>query len=561
MDEKKRLQFLLLYERLTSALNQPGDADRAEVVAVLSELCELLRVCKGVTEFYKSPSDEKMGRGEVLCDVDYDGPCKIIWQKRVVTKSMAVVKGTIYSTLDEPEHTKEEIDCIDKVERALLCIIAMNRLINAIEELGFNDEVGYPNLKSFYRRIERFYSDGILSKYTTIMFNLRHFGLINEDVGREAGDVVMRNYVRMIEAMIGGDGLVCRMGGDNFVAIFRDEFLESVLEIMRGIPVAYDKESQRRVLVSSSTGVFPIPDNYVYTDSGSVMDKLIPASKAARLLENDFIIFYDEKITKSFDRAKRIQMQFPSALRNREFKVFYQPKVDVNTGRIVGGEALCRWFRNGKIIPPMDFIPILETTTEICKLDFYVLDMVCRDIMRWLAEGREVVRISVNLSRKHLLDVDLFDHILEVIDRNKTPHKYIEIELTETTTDVEFRDLKRVVNGLQNEGISTSVDDFGMGYSSLNLIREIPWNVLKIDKCFLPVDVDNTESVTSMMFKHVVSMAKDIGLECITEGVETKEQVELLKSNDCFIAQGFFFDKPLPVEEFEKKLGTVYEIE
>ena len=560
MDEKKRLQFLLLYERLTSLLNQPGNPNRDDVVAALTEICDLLRVCKGVTEFYISPSAEKQGRGEILCDVDYDGPCRVVWHSRIVTKSMAIVIGTAYTAMDEPEHTPEELECIDKVERALLCNIAMRRLVGAIEQLGFNDEAGYPNLRSFYRRLEEFNSGGILDRYTTVLINLRHFGLINEDVGREAGDVVMRNYVRMIEAVIGGDGIVCRMGGDNFVSVFRNDFLDSVLEIMRGIPVAYDRDSQRRVMVSASTGVFPIPEDFVYSNPGSVMDKLVPANKAARELENDYIVFFNEKISKSVDRVKRIQMQFPSALRNREFKVFYQPKVDVNTGRIVGGEALCRWFRNGKIIPPMDFIPILETTTEICKLDFYVLDIVCRDIMRWLAEGREVVRISVNLSRKHLLDVDLFDHILEVIDRNKTPHEYIEIELTETTTDVEFRDLKRVVKGLQNEGISTSVDDFGMGYSSLNLIREIPWNVLKIDKCFLPVDVDNTESVTSMMFKHVVSMAKDIGLECITEGVETREQVELLKSNDCFIAQGFYFDKPLPVEEFEKKLGTVYAI-
>ncbi|MBR5116851.1 MAG: EAL domain-containing protein, partial [Lachnospiraceae bacterium] len=129
---------------------------------------------------------------------------------------------------------------------------------------------------------------------------------------------------------------------------------------------------------------------------------------------------------------------------------------------------------------------------------------------------------------------------------------------TETTTDVGFRDLKRIVSGLQQEWICTSVDDFGMGYSSLNLIREVPWNVLKIDRCFLPSDEDEENSPTSLMYKHVVAMARDLGLECVTEGVETAKQVEILKKNHCQVAQGFFYDRPLPVEEFEKRLERPY---
>ncbi|MBR1724624.1 MAG: EAL domain-containing protein, partial [Ruminococcus sp.] len=250
----------------------------------------------------------------------------------------------------------------------------------------------------------------------------------------------------------------------------------------------------------------------------------------------------------------QLQRIFPEALEKEEFKVFYQPKIDINTGELIGAEALCRWFRDGKIVPPLDFIPILEQGHDICKLDFYMLDHVCRDIRRWLDEGRQVVRVSVNLSRKHMVDYDLLEHIMEVIDKNKVPHKYIEIELTETTTDVEFRDLKRVVNGLQRAGVSTSVDDFGMGYSSLNLIKEIPWNVLKVDKSFLPVDEDNENSTRSIMFKYVIAMAKEMGLECIAEGVETQDQVDVLRDNHCDLAQGFFFDKPLPVGEFEDRM-------
>ena len=165
-----------------------------------------------------------------------------------------------------------------------------------------------------------------------------------------------------------------------------------------------------------------------------------------------------------------------------------------------------------------------------------------------------MVRVSVNFSRRHLADVDLLEHILETIDKYKVPHEFIEIELTETTTDVEFNDLKRIVRGLQENGIMTAVDDFGIGYSSLNLIRDIPWNVLKIDKSFLPVPGDLLADEKKLMFKYVVAMAQSIGLECIVEGVETEEQLSILKDNACEFAQGYYFDKPLPVDEFERKL-------
>ena len=153
-----------------------------------------------------------------------------------------------------------------------------------------------------------------------------------------------------------------------------------------------------------------------------------------------------------------------------------------------------------------------------------------------------------------MIDEELLDHIIEIVDRNNVPHQYVEIELTETTTDVEFRDLKRVVSGLQMAGIYTSVDDFGIGYSSLNLIKEVPWNVMKVDRSFLPVEEDDEKSTRSIMFKYVVAMAKELGLECIAEGVETDSQVHVLKENNCDLAQGFYFDKPLPVDDFEDRL-------
>ena len=197
---------------------------------------------------------------------------------------------------------------------------------------------------------------------------------------------------------------------------------------------------------------------------------------------------------------------------------------------------------------------------DICQLDFYMLDHVCRDINRWISEGRKSIRVSVNLSRKHMMNVNLLQTLLKIIDRHNIPHSCIEIELTETTTDVEFNDLKRVVRGLQKVGIYTSVDDFGIGYSSLNLIRELPWNVIKVDRSFIPVENEEKEEINSIMFKYVVAMAKELGIEVIVEGVETEYQLNILKNNNCDLAQGYFFDRPLPVNEFESKMDKPYPV-
>lgn len=244
--------------------------------------------------------------------------------------------------------------------------------------------------------------------------------------------------------------------------------------------------------------------------------------------------------------------QFESALKKEEFHVFYQPKVSLHNYQMVGAEALCRWFHNGVVIPPDSFIPALEQGDDICRLDFYMLDHACRDIRHWFDEGRKCVKVSVNLSRKHKVDKKLIYDIVEIIDRHKVPHDLIEIELVESTSDMAFPQLKEIVLGLKKFGIGTSVDDFGTGYSSLNLIRDLPWEVLKIDKRFLPQNTSDKKQY--IMIKHLIAMGQDLGLDCIVEGVETVEQVKILKEYNCYMAQGNFFDKPLPSNEFGSKL-------
>ena len=553
MDNEKTMNFYRLLEKLIRQLTDLRMYDRHKINETLTELCIMFRISKGETLFYESLNDEREHNGEQIICYDNGRSDRVEWTIRILTPARAVVIANAYMEKESLPLSDEEREHVDLVMCTTLNFVARARLQRAIERLGFYDDNGFANFRNFHRFLDKIYEMNELSGKIAFHYNLRHFSLVNQEFGKRAGDIVMRNHYEVLRTLIGGEGTVCRLGGDNFIGLCAPSQADSVVKYLTETPVIYDANEGTRIMIASTAGFYPIPENFVMHNHGEILDPLMSASGAARRSSVNQIIFYNDKLAEGRARRLRVQQQFPDALMYEEFKVYYQPKIDIETGDIVGAEALCRWYRGGTVVPPDEFIPVLEETSAICKLDFYMLEHVCMDIRRWLNEGKKVVRISVNLSRRHMMDIDLLKSIMDIIDRHRVPHKYLEIELTETTTDVEFKDLKRVVGGLQQEGVYTSVDDFGMGYSSLNLIREIPWNVLKVDRSFLPAD-DDTDSTRSIMFKYVIAMAKELGLECVAEGVETQAQLDVLRRNNCIVAQGFFFDKPLPVELFEERL-------
>ena len=548
-------RFAELLERLIRTTHTVEDFDREKYVEVVKDICEYYGICKGVSEFYPSMSLERLGQGEVFCDYDNGEGEKVALLIRVVTKTKAVVKGVLYIRADDDDFDEETSDKLYVLLSVILSFISFRRLQRVVEEFGFRDEMGFYNYRAFARYLDLQNEEGTLVGKLAFNADLHNFTVVNQEIGRLNGDIVLENYYNFITEIVGDEGIVCRLGGDKFVGIVTEDRKDRLFQAFEGEPIEFGDSAGRRVVVSASAGVFKIPNSFVLTSLGDIMDKIMLSCIIAKKNDSS-VVMYDQSMNNMNERAKWVQRKFRDALVRDEFKAFYQPKVDITKGEVVGAEALCRWFHEGGIIPPIDFIPVLEQGMDICDLDFYMLDRVCKDIRRWLDEGREVVKVSVNLSRKHLVDVDLLKHIMGIIDSNDVPHQYIEIELTETTTDVQFRDLKRVVTGLRREGVSTAVDDFGIGYSSLNLIREVPWDVIKVDKNFLPLDGESENSITNIMFRHVIAMAHDMGIKCVVEGVETKEQLELLRKNECYLAQGFYYDKPLPVEDFEKRLNN-----
>ena len=526
--------------------------------ALVIEICEYYQLAKGETEFYATPIMEQRGIGETLCEYDNGKAEKIILRLRIDTVSKAVIIGTLYVAADDEERSEEEIRQLDTLLKIVMGFVSRMRLVRKVEEFGFSDLDGYLNFRAFARYLDIENAENRLGGKVAFHIDLHNFTMVNHEIGRKNGDIVLHNYYKMIQGALKDLGIIVRLGGDKFIGVFDRKIKRKIFDLISGTNVPYDETGEKQIKISAAAGIYMLPNPFMMKTYSDIMDKITLASNAAKRTSGSNIIIYDDKMKSEKEHVKKIQSEFRAALENEEFVVYYQPKVNLDNREIAGAEALCRWIKGRKIVPPDEFIPVLEMNTDICDLDFYMLDHVCRDIRRWLDEGRNVVRISVNLSRKHLVDVDLVDHIISIIDKNHVPHEYIEVELTETTTDVLFSDLRRIVCGLQEQGVWTAVDDFGMGYSSLNLIRDIPWNVLKIDKSFVPKALEDEESISNKMFRHVIAMAHDIGLECVIEGVESIDQLEALKKNYCNIIQGYFFDRPLPLEEFENRLDRKY---
>ena len=227
-------RFYALFEQMVEEMNNIENFDRDRFVAVLNQLSELFRISKGVTEFYTNENKEKIGEGEIIIDFDNGKGGPAIIYHRIVTKSQAVIKGTIYRAEDEEPLSECDLKRLDLIVLQLLSFVARNRLASAIEALGFYDDFGYKNRRAFFRQVENLYGQNKLNgNYSALMMNMRHFSIINQDIGRSNGDIVLRNFYKLLSAIADTDGIVSRLGGDSFIALLRNELVEHITSILR----------------------------------------------------------------------------------------------------------------------------------------------------------------------------------------------------------------------------------------------------------------------------------------------------------------------------------------
>lgn len=417
---------------------------------------------------------------------------------------------------------------------------------------------GLPNAHGFMQEINRKIATHTLMEYNALYFDIVRMGLVNRRYGSSVGDMVIREYVNTLQAALRSDEVLGRLGGNYFVALVHKEHTDDFLEKLERTNVSVIMPSRRTQLtvpVTAVAGIYEIERNNIWPDQ--IMNNIIMAANIAKNVKHKPYLYLTPELIKEMNDLKALQEMIPTAMDQKEFKPFYQPKVDARDRKLCGAEALVRWEHEGEVIPPQNFVPILEQDESICRFDFYMLDYVCSDLHDWLQKGLNPPTISVNFSRKNLGNAMLADEIFDVVRKYDVAPNLIQIEITETLDEYPLEDLKRVVEALESYGISTAIDDFGTGSSSINLIKEVPFDVLKIDKSF----IDTVSEKDRKILGHIIAMAQEVGASVITEGVENEEQLNVLMGLDCTKIQGYYFDKPLPKEEFELRItNPLYQI-
>ncbi|WP_408070060.1 EAL domain-containing protein [Butyrivibrio sp. JL13D10] len=452
----------------------------------------------------------------------------------------------------ETNWSSEERQLVQSAIRVLLIHMGRYRLVELVQKSSLTQYLtGLPNSGGFLAFATRKMLSGEIKNYNSYYFNLKGFGLINRRFGAEETDNIIRRYTRALLEFSTSDEVIGHLGGDNFVALIQKKRTEEFLKLLEKTEVYGIRDGEKLpVFISAVAGVYDIDDSL--KSPGQIISRSSIACSVARSLSNEPFLFVTKEMSTRVYREKQIEDRFEDGLLNNEFKIYYQPKVDTTNHTLVGAEALSRWLCRGEYVYPAEFVPILEKNSYSIGLDIYVMDVVCRTIRHWIDNGIEPVPISVNFSRSDLAEESLADQILEITQKYDIDLKYIQIEVTETATQKEKGLIADFLNKLKGMNIASSIDDFGTGYSSLGILRDLPVSTIKIDKSF--IDNDTLTERDEIVLKNIIRMAKELDIEVITEGVERQDQIDFLQKVGCDLVQGFFYDKPLELEEFEKRL-------
>ena len=425
-------------------------------------------------------------------------------------------------------------------------------LINVVKNSAFTQYLtGLPNSGGFLAFVRSKFSSGEIMKYDAFFLNLKSFGLISRRYGIQEGDEIMKRYAKRLREFCEPDEIVAHFGGDNYTALIKKERTKAFLKYVAAVPVyGYKNDKRDEFTISAVTGVYAIDESM--SGPGQAISRASMACNYAKNVANKPYVFVNKAMSTRIYRQKQIEDRYEEALANDEFRIYLQPKVDTETGRIVGAESLARWFCNGIVLYPTEFVPILEQEGMVASLDLYVLKKTCEFIREWMDNGITPVPVSVNFSRRDLAYKNLAKEILEIIDSFGIDRKYIEIEVTETASEDERVLMTNFLSRLKEADIATAIDDFGTGYSSLSTLRDFPVSVIKIDRSF--INNDELNSSDEIVLRNIVTMANELGIDVVTEGVERPDQTQLLKSVGCHVVQGFLYDNPMPKADFEKRL-------
>ena len=422
------------------------------------------------------------------------------------------------------------------------------------------------NYYYFCKEGNKFIQKNTAPKYILIL-DIEKFRAFNSYYGHDKGrELIIQLAKRLVQILKNYNNIICRFTNDIFaILIETNERINIIADNLFG--------SLRHIEVNGEIyNIYPIIGIYKIKNDENILLAIDKAMTAHDEIIGDYskkYNMYSEETEKVILEEQQIETIMEEALENGEFKVFYQPKVDLKTNNVISCEALVRWFREGKFISPNRFIPLFEKNRFIIKLDKYIFKKACEDIQyinKLLKEKdclknynhknphnqsftyNSFITASINISKEHFAYDNFIQEYYDMVKQTNVPRELIELEITESASVYKGINLKQITKDMKQKGFTIALDDFGTGYSSLNMLQDLSIDVLKIDKSF----IDRIGE--SNLVKYIINMAKDFNIKTVAEGVETKEQIDILKNMGCDMAQGYYYAKPLSREDFVEYL-------
>ena len=436
-------------------------------------------------------------------------------------------------------------------------LVEQKKHVSELSDIAFRDTLtGKANRKKFKLKA----SELITAQkhlYAFVVIDIDKFKVLNDTLGYEQGNQTLLCIAEAVEKSIGSDEFFGRCDSDEYYLLLK--YIDDASLEMRVKSIIAESKELFRAHVNRNYNLVMCAGVYVICDTTENVNMFADRAKHAQQQikgsPSSGVAFYNEEIRNTLLREKHIENMMHAALANSDFALYLQPKYHLQSEVICGAEALVRWpTADGGMMYPDEFIPVFEKSGFVIDLDFYMLENACKNIRGWIDAGLVPVPVSVNFSRLHLRKDDFVEELERIVRRYDISPNLIEIELTESTVVDNENVLIDVLARLHKYGFSLSIDDFGSGYSSLGLLKNLPVDIIKLDRTFFAQyrDLARAKTVISSM----ISMAKNLGIHTVAEGVETRENIELLTDLGCDVVQGYYYARPMPCETFSPLLAN-----
>ncbi len=469
--------------------------------------------------------------------------------------NIPVIVQTTYSSLNA-EISCLEMGATDFLTKPYSPKVILRRLKNIIqlrENESFLTAVQHDSLtnllnkEGFFIKAEKMLENNSDVDYLILCIDIVQFKVINQFAGYQNGDKVLLFVTEILNDLFKNDSLIARFGADRFQVLTPKPIDENYFD---NLISEYKKNPPINLPLSIQFGIYEVLDKS--KPIAAMCDYSKMALEPIKGRYKKYFSTFNEDMYNRIQKEQLIVNEMDEAILENQFVVYYQPKWDIINEKVIGAEALVRWIHpKYGFMNPGDFIPLFEKNGFITKLDLYVWENVCKQLRKWIDKGIRVVPISVNVSRNDIYSGNLVENLLKLIRKYNIPSNLIHIEITETAYAKNQNKLSEVVQDLSTHGFLIEMDDFGSGYSSLNMLSEVPVDIIKLDLLFLNKKSASSKNNKSIL-KLIVNIAKELELDLIAEGVETEKDVQSLKEIGCNKAQGYYYAKPMKCNDFEK---------